>query len=67
MIKLNFITSLSAVNVIKRTFATKFTAGDDSLPLPPDHEKVTKRIASVASGRFFREQELKQESRIKVV
>ena len=67
MIKLNFITSLSTANETNRRFTTKFTAGDDSLPLPPDHEKVTKRIASVASGRFFREQELKQESRIKVV
>ena len=53
MIKLNFITSLSTANETNRRFTTKFTAGDESLPLTPDHEKVTKRIVPVASGRAF--------------
>jgi cytochrome c oxidase subunit 3 len=60
MIKLNFITNVSADNVLKRTFVTKFTPGDENLPLTPENEKVSKRIVPVASGRAFREQERKR-------
>jgi cytochrome c oxidase subunit 3 len=60
MVKLSFLTSLSTADVLKRTFGTKFIAGDESLPLTADHEKVTERIIPVASGRAFREQERKR-------